>query len=346
MSITGSAHLAGKWAEITGDAPVATRQDEAQQVTGSLRDRLSKVNEDAARLLDAAGTLSVPRSASPAAPAAPPPAQTPPGQTQAPAAATTTGGPLPPPDQAKLWQLLNDTPGGISLRRVENGGLLRRVNPAPGGKPDWSVEYVRQQLQVWANAGKVRLIGGGREQRWQPVHLRIVRDDQPEPETAVSVPRESSQAACPDGLSDHDPVMLAASCGLSAPDEATGRAAALQAGIPDHLVDQAINLLRHDREYVAAEVSRIVSGARMPAPAGRPPPARMMTNPTGTTTNPTGRTTKTRTWMTTRPRRDRQHRRLRQLARSSKPAVSPAYRSSEPNRGTAKPRQAPGRDQQ
>jgi hypothetical protein len=65
--------------------------------------------------------------------------------------------------------------------------------------------------------------------------------------------------------------MLAASWGLRAPNLATARANALRNGIPAHLVDQAMDLLRHDREYVASEVSRIVSGARMPAPAGRPP---------------------------------------------------------------------------
>jgi hypothetical protein len=62
--------------------------------------------------------------------------------------------------------------------------------------------------------------------------------------------------------------MLAATWGLHAPDEATARASALRNDIPPRLVDQAMDLLRHDRDYVAGEVARIVSHAGQPSPPG------------------------------------------------------------------------------
>lgn len=129
---------------------------------------------------------------------------------------------------------------------------------------------MRRQLNAWKDEGKARLTTIGPEARWLPVHLRAVPDPDPEPQPAApeaAEPIEPGHVYPPDTLTDHELVMMAASWGLREPDMDSARACALRGSIPPHLVSQAIDLLRHDREYVAREVARIVTSAGAPAPA-------------------------------------------------------------------------------
>ena len=273
-----------QWAEILGTAT----EDQHLAVTTKLAARghaasTAAKGELRQNRLDAIGQEhygdSAPRRAPAPPPAAPPAAQAPIVAPDLPR--MPPGGPaddprdvLPAADRAKLWQLLNGTPGGISTRRAENGGLLRRVDPLPGNET-WSREWVGKQLQVWADAGYVRVTGKGPDQRWIPV-LRVVPDvdDQaaptaPEPQTAVSAPREPDRISPPGEFTEHEMVMIAA--GWIVQDPGEGLETARQQ-MPGHVVSQALELIRHDPGYVRAELDRIVSGARRPAPASRPLP--------------------------------------------------------------------------
>ncbi len=173
-----------------------------------------------------------------------------------------------------LWQLLQDTEGGISTRRPENGGPLRRVHPEPG-RESWSEEYVRRQFNIWRNQGKARLTGRGAEQRWVPVHLHAVPDPgpatpapEPAPQTAVS---DEEPAVNLTGFSGHDLVMMAAHWILRAPDLETGRANALKS-LPPHVVGQALGLIAHDPDYIRAEIAKILAPARPRPPRPREDP--------------------------------------------------------------------------
>jgi len=198
------------------------------------------------------------------APPAPPPSlapAVPAPRTEAPAASggsPPTAGPFGADDQAHLWELLNGTQGGISTRRPDNGGPLRRVNAGPGGEMTWNEEYVRRQLNIWRDLKLARLVGGGGEQRWVPVHLRVAPDPpaEPEPQTAVSAPPEPQ-------FTGHEAVMVAAGWILQASD-GTGEARA-RAQLGDNATDQALQMIRDHRGLVLAELKQLVSVATTPS---------------------------------------------------------------------------------
>jgi hypothetical protein len=181
-----------------------------------------------------------------------------------------SAGPLPPEDQAKLWDLLHSTPGGISTRRPDNGGKLRRADPLPGNE-EWSEESVRRQLSIWRADGKARLAGRGRDQRWLPARLRVVADV---PGDQAGDPGQPGADADPefDGeFTEHELVMIAASW-IVLDHDGQGLANA-RGQLGERVVSQALDLIRHDPEYVTAELDRIVSGARNPVRVLRAPPA-------------------------------------------------------------------------
>jgi len=210
---------------------------------------------------DPAETSAPPAAPSPPAPAVPAP------RAEVPAASAgplPTGGPFGADDQAHLWELLNGTPGGISTRRPDNGGPLRRVNPGPGGEMTWNEEYVRRQLNIWRDLKLARLVGGGGEQRWVPVHLRVAPDPpaEPEPQTAVSASPEPEPQ-----FTGHEAVMVAAGWILQASDGAGEARARAQLG--DNATDQALQMIRDHRDLVLAELKQLVLVATTP-PRRRP----------------------------------------------------------------------------
>jgi hypothetical protein len=266
-----AARFGDQWAEITGTAT----QDQHKAVTVRLAER-GHVASTAAkgelrtdRLAAIGQKLYGDDTAARAQPALPPAG---PPATAAPAASPALpqmapGGPaddprdvLPAADRAKLWRLLTDTPGGISTRRADHGGLLRRVDPLPGNDT-WSREWTGKQLQIWEDAAKVRVIGRGREQRWVPV-LRVVTDADratPQPQTSV---REPDRVTPPGEFTEHEAVMIAAGWIITDPDGEGLAAARRQMG--EDVARQAQELIRHDPEYVRAELEAIASQARRP----------------------------------------------------------------------------------
>ncbi len=275
----GLAPYAPLWAEISGSATEADKAAIAQQLaTRGDGDRYSKVHTRAGdvpsgaarvgRLDEMGDTLTKlfqqkeggPASAAPAAP------QSAPAAPPAPAAPQTAQSPIgtgvmPPADEAKLWGLVCTTQGGITTRRVENGGPMKRVNPPPGGPFEWSPETIRKQLNAWEAVHKVRRAGSSAETSWLPSHLQPVPDLPAEPQTAVSAPAEPAER---EGFTEHETVMIAAGWVIGEPDETRARAFLAERGMDAVIINQVLNLLRHDRDYVAAELRRLTAPALRP----------------------------------------------------------------------------------
>ena len=275
----GLAPYAPLWAEISGSATEADKAAIAQQLaTRGDADRYSKVHTRAGdvpsgaarvgRLDEMGDTLTKlfqqkecgPAPAAPAAPQIAPAAPPVPAAPQTAQSSIGTGV-MPPADEAKLWGLVCTTQGGITTRRVENGGPMKRVNPPPGGPFEWSPETIRKQLNAWEAVHKVRRAGSSAETSWLPSHLQPVPDLPAEPQTAVSAPAEPTER---EGFTEHETVMIAAGWVIGEPDETRARAFLAERGMDAVIINQVLNLLRHDRGYVAAELRRLTAPALRP----------------------------------------------------------------------------------
>jgi hypothetical protein len=204
--------------------------------------------------------------------------------------------PLPAAEQAGLWRLINQ-PGGISGR--EAARQLERSDQT-GARSTWSYETVLKQLRLWEAEGKIERGGRGKsDNRWhalapgqEPAGPRLYPvPDAPSPgdaETAVSDGAcEPDQVYGPDTSTPQELVMTAAIWGLRDPDLASAAEGARQAGMPEPVVQQAMELLANDRDYIIREARRTLTEARAPIPPwlGGPPepeyPAGLAARPAG-----------------------------------------------------------------
>jgi len=245
------APLARQWAAITGGSPMAASDSRYDLVTTA--DGRTAPGVAGVRARNAATEALLTSAAAPAAAPAEPADDGGQGGAEG-----SLGVPLPEVDQDRLWELLI-RPEGVTSR--EAAQLL-----------GWSHTTINQQLRVWRDENKAEIRGaGGGDRRWHATaraRLRVV-PDQPPAETAVSddAAREPDQVYGPGEmpLCRSDMVTMAAVWGLAygSPEQGAdldaAAAHAREAGLPEDVVAEAVNLLHGHLPYVISEALRTSS---------------------------------------------------------------------------------------